>query len=213
MRLLARDLKPVTLIKVNGDLYHGIRVNLQSSINKLLTQAFDIPFEEGDFIERELKNGIKEKYIILKINYSTNVINMDIEKVTDLTENRGEKIMEERKRIVNNTNNFYGEATGIQIQQGTNNSLQEQTITQEFNYAKVKEVLEQIKKYDSMFDEEYGEKAPELRNMIEEMEVLLQKRENPSKIKMVLTEIKNLSIGIAGSLIASGILATIAPVL
>lgn len=213
MRLLARDLKPVTLIKVNGDLYHGIRVNLQSSINKLLTQAFDIPFEEGDFIERELKNGIKEKYIILKINYSTNVINMDIEKVTDLTKNRGEKIMEERKRIVNNTNNFYGEATGIQIQQGTNNSLQEQTITQEFNYSKVKEVLEQIKKYDSMFDEEYGEKAPELRNMIEEMEVLLQKRENPSKIKMVLTEIKNLSIGIAGSLIASGILATIAPVL
>ena len=213
MRLLARDLKPVTLMKVNGDLYHGIRVNLQSSVNKLLTQAFDIPFEEGDFIERELKNGIKEKYIILKINYSTNVINMDIEKVTDLTKNRGEKIMEERKRIVNNTNNFYGEATGIQIQQGTNNSLQDQTITQEFNYAKVKEVLEQIKKYDSMFDEEYGEKAPELRNMIEEMEVLLQKRENPSKIKMVLTEIKNLSIGIAGSLIASGILATIAPVL
>ena len=146
MRLLARDLKPVTLMKVNGDLYHGIRVNLQSSVNKLLTQAFDIPFEEGDFIERELKNGIKEKYIILKINYSTNVINMDIEKVTDLTKNRGEKIMEERERIVNNTNNFYGEATGIQIQQGTNNSLQEQTITQEFNYAKVKEVLEQIKK-------------------------------------------------------------------
>lgn len=209
MRLLARDLKPVTLMKVNGDLYHGIRVNLQSSVNKLLTQAF----EEGDFIERELKNGIKEKYIILKINYSTNVINMDIEKVTDLTKNRGEKIMEERERIVNNTNNFYGEATGIQIQQGTNNSLQEQTITQEFNYAKVKEVLEQIKKYDSMFDEEYGEKAPELRNMIEEIEVLLQKRENPSKIKMVLTEIKNLSIGIAGSLIASGILATIAPIL
>lgn len=213
MRLLARDLKPVTLMKVNGDLYHGIRVNLQSSVNKLLTQAFDIPFEEGDFIERELKNGIKEKYIILKINYSTNVINMDIEKVTDLTKNRGEKIMEERERIVNNTNNFYGEATGIQIQQETNNSLQEQTITQEFNYAKVKEVLEQIKKYDSMFDEEYGEKAPELRNMIEEIEVLLQKRENPSKIKMVLTEIKNLSIGIAGSLIASGILATIAPIL
>lgn len=213
MRLLARDLKPVTLMKVNGDLYHGIRVNLQSSVNKLLTQAFDIPFEEGDFIERELKNGIKEKYIILKINYSTNVINMDIEKVTDLTKNRGEKIMEERERIVNNTNNFYGEATGIQIQQGTNNSLQEQTITQEFNYAKVKEVLEQIKKYDSMFDEEYGEKAPELRNMIEEIEVLLQKRENPSKIKMVLTENKNLSIGIAGSLIASGILATIAPIL
>lgn len=213
MRLLARDLKPVTLVKVNGDIYDNIKVNLQSSVNKLLTQAFNIPFEEGDYIERELKNGIKEKYIILKINYSTNVINMDIEKITDLTKNRGEKIMDAGQRVVNNTNNFYGEATGIQIQQGTNNSSQEQTIIQEFNYDKVKEVIEQIKKYDNMFDEEYGEKAPELRNKIEEIEVLLQKRENPSKIKMLLTEIKNLSIGIAGSLIASGILATIAPVL
>lgn len=64
-----------------------------------------------------------------------------------------------------------------------------------------------------MFDEEYGEKAPELRNMIEEIEVLLRKRENPSKIKMVLTEIKNLSIGIAGSLMLRVSLQLLLPIL
>lgn len=213
MRLLVRDLKPVTLVKVNGEIYDDIRVNLQSSVNKLLTQAFDIPFEEGDFIERTLKNGINEKYIILKINYSENLINMDIEKVTDLTRNRGKSLMDEEKRIVNNTNNFYGEAKGVQIQQGTNSSSQNQTIIQDFNYDKVKEVVGQIKKYDSMFDEEYGENAPELRNKIEEIEELLQKRDNPSKIKVLLTEIKNLSIGVAGSLIASGIVTAISSVI
>lgn len=213
MRLLLRDLEPVTLVKMNGEIYGDIRVNLQSSVNKLLTQAFDIPFEEGDFIERELKSGVKEEYIILKINHSANVINMDIEKATDLTRNRREKIMDEGQRIVNNTNNFYGETSGVQIQQGTNNSSQEQTIAQDFNYEKVKEVLGQIKKYDSMFDEEYGENAPELRSKIEEIEVLLQKRENPNKIKVLLTEIKNLSVGVIGSLIASGIVAAITSVI
>lgn len=213
MRLLVRDLESVTLVKVNGKIYDDIRVNLQSSVNKLLTQAFDIPFEEGDFIERKLKNGINEKYIILKINYSENLINMDIEKVTDLTRNRGETLMGGEKRIVNNTNNFYGEARGVQIQQGTNSSSQNQTIMQDFNYDKVKEVVGQIKKYDSMFDEEYGENASELRNKIEEIEKLLQKRENPSKIKVLLTEIKNISLGVARSIIASGIVTAISSVI
>ena len=138
---------------------------------------------------------------------------MDIEKVTDLTRNGGKSLMDEGQRIVNNTNNFYGEAKGVQIQQGTNNSSQNQTIIQDFNYDKVKEVVGQIRKYDSMFDEEYGENASELRNKIGEIEELLQKRENPSKIKALLTEIKNLSIGVAGSLIASGIVTAISSVI
>lgn len=81
MRLLFRDLISVNLVKMNGEIYEGIKVNLQSQVNKLLTQEFNIPFEEGDFIERKLKNGIVEKYVILKINQSSNVIDMDIQKV------------------------------------------------------------------------------------------------------------------------------------
>lgn len=45
MRLLQRDLKPVSLIKSNGDRYDNIHVNLQSNVGKMLTQEMKIPFQ------------------------------------------------------------------------------------------------------------------------------------------------------------------------
>lgn len=108
-----------------------------------------------------------------------------------------------------NSNNFYGDVTGVQIQQGTVNSLQKQTITQEFSYEQLEEIIENIKRYEDLFDSEFGDKAEELRNKIIVLEELVEKRENPSKIKLILTELKNLAIGVIGSLIASGIVAQI----
>ena len=113
--------------------------------------------------------------------------------------------MRENQRITNNTNNFYGEVTGVQIQQGTVNSSQSQSVNQGFDYDEVAEIIEKIKKYDSFLDDEYGENALEIRNKIDEIEYLVQKKENPSRIKTLLSDIKNLSIGVTGSLIASGI--------
>ena len=113
--------------------------------------------------------------------------------------------MRENQRITNNTNNFYGEVTGVQIQQGTVNSSQSKSVNQGFDYAEVAEIIEKIKKYDSFLDDEYGENALEIRNKIDEIEDLVQKKENPSRIKTLLSDIKNLSIGVTGSLIASGI--------
>ena len=87
--------------------------------------------------------------------------------------------MRENQRITNNTNNFYGEVTGVQIQQGTVNSSQSQSVNQGFDYAEVAEIIEKIKKYDSFLDDEYGENALEIRNKIDEIEYLVQKKENP----------------------------------
>ena len=81
MRLLQRDLKPVSLIKSDGSRYDDIRANLQSNVGKMLTQAMKIPFEEGDIIERTLPNGITEQYKIVQINYSSDFMNMDINKI------------------------------------------------------------------------------------------------------------------------------------
>lgn len=108
-----------------------------------------------------------------------------------------------------NTNNFYGDVTGVQIQQGTVNSSQTQTITQDFDYDAAREIVDNIKKYDGFFEEEFGDKASDLREKINSLEILLEKRENPSKIKLLLTELKNLAVGVTGSLIASGIVAQI----
>lgn len=69
----------------------------------------------------------------------------------------------------------------------------------------MKDLIDKISKYDGMFDAEFGDKAAELRDRISELEKLAEKKENPGKVKMLLTEVKNLAIGVAGSLIASGI--------
>lgn len=116
-------------------------------------------------------------------------------------------VMEEKQSY--NTNNFYGDVTGIQIQQGTVNSIQNQTITQDFDFDAVSDVIKNIKKYDAMFDSEFGDKATELRNKLDGIEKLIKNKENPGKIKTLLLELKNLAIGVTGSLIASGIAAQI----
>lgn len=81
MRLLQRDLKPVSLIKSNGNRYDNIRANLQSNVGKMLTQEMKIPFEKGDIIERILPNGINEQYEITQINYASDFMNIDIKKI------------------------------------------------------------------------------------------------------------------------------------
>lgn len=122
-------------------------------------------------------------------------------------ERKEKAIMQEKQSY--NTNNFYGNVTGVQIQQGTVNSSQTQTVTQEFDYEAIRDIIENIKKYDGMFEVEFGDKALELRERIARIEELIEKHENPSKIKILLTELKNIAVGVTGSLIASGIAAQI----
>ena len=122
-------------------------------------------------------------------------------------ERKESAILQEKQNYI--TNHFYGDVTGVQIQQGTVNSSQTQSITQDFDYGAISDILENIKKYDSLLDDEFGDKASDLRGKIVELEELIEKRENPSKVKILLAELKNLAIGVSGSLIASGIAAQI----
>ena len=80
MRLLARDLIHVNLYKSDGTVVRDIEANLQSNVGKMLTQAMDVKFEEGDIIEHVLPNGIIEAYLITQVNWSPNVISIDIKK-------------------------------------------------------------------------------------------------------------------------------------
>ena len=107
----------------------------------------------------------------------------------------------------NITNNFCGNVSNIQFQQGTVNSTQTQTITdmETVDFDKVSEFVAKIKRYDPLLEDEFGDKATEVRQKITEIDTLVQKKENPSKVKMLLMELKNLSVGVAGSLIATGI--------
>lgn len=82
MRLLYRDQKPVKLIKKGGSEY-DIKGNIQSDVNKMITASVNMQFESGDYLQRELPNGLIEKYNILKVNYSKDFVNMDIQNIAD----------------------------------------------------------------------------------------------------------------------------------
>lgn len=81
-------------------------------------------------------------------------------------------------------NTFGNNTSGIQIQQNTSNSSQNQTLSTNFDYDAVSHVLNEINKYESEFENLYGDTAK---------------------------DIKELTIGISGSLIATGLLELIKP--
>lgn len=117
-----------------------------------------------------------------------------------------ETAMNQEQKTSSYTNIFNGNVTDIQIQQGTTNSTQTKNVNSQFDYEAVNKIIEQIKKYDGILESEFGTKAVELREKVEEISFWVSKKDNPSKIKILLEDIKNLAIGVGGSLIASGIL-------
>ncbi len=118
-----------------------------------------------------------------------------------------------RMTDTSSVNNFYGNVTGVQIQQGVVNSSQEQTVMQEFDYNAVADIVSQLKKYDSLFDIEFGKEAGVLRNRIDELEELVKNKENPSLIKKLLGEIKDIAVGVGKGVITTGIIELIKGVL
>lgn len=104
-----------------------------------------------------------------------------------------------------NVNNFNGNANGIQIQQGTVKSTQTSTSVDKTDYENILKFVDKVQEYDKFFDDEFGDRAIEVRKKITQIEALAQKRNNPGKLKNLLIELKNLLVGITGSIIATGI--------
>lgn len=102
--------------------------------------------------------------------------------------------------------NIQGNINGVQIQQGTTNSSQFQNVNQVFDYEKVVEILNEIDKYVPMFADIYGHDCEKAENALNEAKEAVVARENPSKIKKALSILKDVSLRVSSSLIATGIL-------
>lgn len=114
-------------------------------------------------------------------------------------------------QVINNTMSFTAPVTGSQIQQNTTNSSQVMSLENNFDYDKVMDVLNKIQKTtnSSDFQEDFEEKAEQVKEIVSEAILMLQKKEEPSKIKKALATLKDLAVGISGSIIASGIVGLI----
>ena len=84
MRQLRKDLEPVTLVKNNGETYDNVLVNLQSYTNTIVTQAFNIPFEEGDLIE--YYKYPEKKYEIINVESERKPTDLQFDCLVDMIE-------------------------------------------------------------------------------------------------------------------------------
>lgn len=113
-----------------------------------------------------------------------------------------------------NTNIFYGDASGVQIQQGTVNSVQSQGTPSSLDDSKVKELVQQLEKYDSILNEEFGsENAEKIRESAKELKELGDDHSKDSKRKNLIAYIRDLSVNAGGGLIAAGIIQLITSIL
>ncbi|MDF2609307.1 MAG: hypothetical protein K0R92_781 [Lachnospiraceae bacterium] len=113
----------------------------------------------------------------------------------------------EKGNIINNTLSFSAPITGSQIQQGTINSSQSMTVENNFDYDKVMDVLNKIQKTTNSadFQEEFADKAEQVKEIVSETIQMAQKKEEPTKIKKALSTLKNIAIGVGENIIANGI--------
>lgn len=122
-------------------------------------------------------------------------LNSELEKV------REKKIMEYSGNIIN----IYGNATDVQLQQGTINSSQSQQVQTGIDFEAAKKVIEKICSYQPMFIQEFGTQSSELEQALEEATAAVQEKE-PTRLKKAWNTIKSLAENVTGSLIATGII-------
>ena len=97
-------------------------------------------------------------------------------------------------------------SSNIQIQQGTVNSSQTQTINEVFDYENAMRILNEISKYKSMFADVYGEDSKIAEETLDEAIKAVEKKEKTSRIKTALSVLKDITLRVSSSLIATGIL-------
>lgn len=113
----------------------------------------------------------------------------------------------EKGPIINNTLHINGNVTGSQVQQGTINSKQNMVVENNFDYERVLLALNKISKSfeNEDFQEDFGDKAEEIKKVVVETIEMVKMNGEPVKIKKALTIIKELAVQVSSSLIASGI--------
>lgn len=117
----------------------------------------------------------------------------------------------EKGQVINNTLNIGGSVSEAQIQQGTIGTSQAMTIENTFDYDHVLEALAKIQKAfeNSDYQEDFGVNAEQMKSIVTETMEMVKSQDEPSKIKKALSTIRDLAVGVTGSIIAVGICETI----
>lgn len=114
--------------------------------------------------------------------------------------------------VINNWLNIQGDVSDSQIQQGAIKSTQTLEVANSFDYDIVLDAIKKIKHsiLSEDFDIDFGDKSPQLKQIVDETIKMIEIKEEPTKIKESLSVLKDLAIGVSSGVIANGIYTLIA---
>ena len=194
----------VTLVKNNGIRYENICSNVQTKL--IFIDDATIPIEEGDRLIRILPNTLEEVYVVIDRGFYSGMGGIKAHyQVKVRKENIN--IDEYSNSRHTNVNNIYGNVNNSQIQQNTKNSFQKISVNEE--YKKKVELIKFISILKDNIDKVglESEKLTVISKSVEIVESELKKSKSKSVvINECLETIRNVLQGVAGGLIASGLI-------
>ena len=100
-------------------------------------------------------------------------------------------------------------AKGVQILNNSAGATQTMTVSERLDYEQVGFILNEIKEYFDFpqFEKTFGDNSENVKAVVEATIAAVENREDEGFIKKSLRVLRDLAVGAAGSLIASGILA------
>lgn len=233
-----KENKKIIPLIIQGEIYDFIKreniiKKLQDYIDKVKNEYFVYDFNFNGDIAKEMRM-MQKSLVVVKdflnialqrdkrseknkeswqkiIKYISNDMGIEILDEAEGTKKKS-RIREktEMKTQTEITNNFYGDINGGQIQQGNEYATQNQSVGQDvFDYGKVQKIIEEISKHGSQLEDIYGQDVTKVQAILSEITPMVEQKRNSQKIKKALLTLKEISEGVVGSLIASGIVALI----
>lgn len=127
-------------------------------------------------------------------------------------ERKHEELIQAIKDIVSNVE--IKDVEGIvQVMSNTNNCVQNANTDQQFDYAKAKDVLEEIKGYfnTKQFDDAFTENSEKMKEIVKEAIIEVDRYSDPSLVQKAFYQVYKLANSVGSNLIASGIIQLITP--
>lgn len=179
----AIKLPVIDLEKLNQTFYHNDAIEIINKESREMIRQLELAREEG------IDEGLRRHSELVA------AINMASQNGAHIT-------------IGDNVN-------GIQIQQNTVNSSQSMVNSKGLDYDEILKVLKEIVEFTEYpkFRTDFKDKADNMKALIENTITEVEVKGDEGLIKKSLKIVYDLSMGVSGSLIASGITALIAPVL
>jgi hypothetical protein len=190
----------VTLVKADGKVARE-RIPALVTGEMIFTADETLPVEVGDFLLRNLPNGLVEKYEVTNPKYYDVGHGQDAHFQIDVT--RAEAPQSKASVVQGITNNFNGPNSRVNIN-STDNSV---NISADLSSEKLQSFVEQVRPLLSQLPEE-SQQIIEAQLVTIEEEV---DKTTPTKIRALsaLQAIKSVAEGASGNLVAAGIISLI----